>query len=304
MKYLALVTALFLTAACATAPAQAQQTPTCAPAGYTRAQLDALKASEWAVADDAARNTLARAMTSCLGSPDPTLRDGIAFEALQYWMRHRQLSDATMLALGDDLEARLTGPEGQGFERPFSALVLAEIARADRVQPYMTPARRAQLLDHSINYLTNIHDYRGFDAHEGYRHGVAHAADLMLQLTLNPAFGKPELTRIRDAIATQIAPPEHSYIYGESERLATPILYMSQRAEFSEEEWTAWLTSVSGPGPLGATWDNWFLSQAGLARRHDIYMFTSIIYLNADLSASGQFAKLKPGAAAAIAAIP
>lgn len=302
MKQLFLAAVLVL-AACATAPADAQ-TRGCPPAGYDRARLDALKASEWAIADDDARNAFALALTACLASPDPAMRDGIAFEALQYMMRHRQLSDATMLALGDDLEARLVAPEGEGFGRPFAALVLAEVARADRVQPYMTPARRAQLLSASIAYVSNIRDYRGFDEREGYRHGVAHAADLMLQLTLNPAFGKPELTRIRDAIATQIAPATHFYTYGESERLATPILYMSQRAEFNEAEWTEWLTQVGGPGPLGATWGDWYLSQAGLARRHNVYMFMSVIYLNADMSLNGGFAALQPGAASAIAAMP
>src|SRR5690606_4677540 len=99
MKHIALAAAL-LFAACTSAQAQ---TPRCPPAGYTRADLDALKAAEWALPDDAARNSLARALTACVGAPDPTLRDGIAFEGLQHWMRARALSDETMLALADTL---------------------------------------------------------------------------------------------------------------------------------------------------------------------------------------------------------
>ena len=149
MKHITFAAALLL-AACATAP---EARADCPPAGYSRAQLEALKASDWTVADDAARNRLARAMTECLASPDPALRDALAFEALQHWMRAHQLSDAAMLAIDDDLQARLTAPEGPGFERPFAALVLAEVARADRMQAYLTPARRASLLDASIAYL-------------------------------------------------------------------------------------------------------------------------------------------------------
>lgn len=302
MKHAPLLAA-FLFTACATAPDSAQSAASCAPAGYSRAQLDALKASGWAIADDGARNIFARALTACLGDPDPGLRDGIAFEALQHFMRNRQLSNQTQLALLADLEARLAAPEGPGFERPFAALVLSEVARTDRVAPYFTPAQRAHLLEVSVSYLEGVRDYRGFDSREGWRHGVAHGSDLMLQLVLNPAFGKPELIRIRSAIAAQLAPTEHFYIYGESLRLAQPILYMARRDLFSEAEWSAWFAEISGPGPLGS-WDNAFNSQAGLARRHNLLGFLSAIYALADTSGDPAFAALMPGARSALAALP
>ncbi len=149
MKYALLAAALGL-AACASTPAPAQAQSRCLPAaGYSRADLDALKAAEWQLADVTRRAALARALTACLGDPDPSLRDGIAFEAYAHWLRGRQLSNTTMLWLADDLQARLTAPEGDGFERPFAALVLSEVARADRIEAYMTPAQRAHLLDAS-----------------------------------------------------------------------------------------------------------------------------------------------------------
>src|SRR5262245_6310583 len=89
----------------------------CPPAGYSRAELQALKRADWAMADDVARNALARALVPCVASPDPALRDVILFEGLQHWLRARQLSNETMLALADDLEPRLRAREGQGFER-------------------------------------------------------------------------------------------------------------------------------------------------------------------------------------------
>jgi Protein of unknown function (DUF2785) len=298
MKHLLFAMALTACAS-ATAPPQAH----CTPAGLSRTQLEALKASDWTVSNDAERNALARALTDCLGDPDPALRDGLAFEGLQHFLRQRQLSNETMRALLIDLEARLTAPEGAGFERPFAALALAEVARTDRVETYLTSAERAHLLDVSIEFLVHVRDYRGFDEQEGWRHGVAHGSDLMLQLVLNPAFGKPELTRIRDAIAAQLAPPDHFYIYGESLRLAQPILYMARRDVFSEDEWTAWFSAISGPGPLG-TWDNAFNSQAALARRHNLVVFVTAIYALADASGSVSFARLLPGARAALAALP
>lgn len=306
-KTLGLYASLSLLAACATAPAEAQsqtQAPTCRPAGYERAQLDALKASEWAIADDAARNTFARALTACLGDPDPAIRDGIAFEALQYYMRNTQLTQETLAALNTDLQTQLTGPDPQGFRRPFAALVLADVARTDRVAPWMSAEQRTQLIDASVAYLRGIDDYRGFTPGEGYRHAPAHTADLMLQLVLNPAVGKADLIRIRDAITSQIAPASHYYIHGESERLARPILFMATRNVFDESEWTAWLTQVSGPGPLGASWDGWFLSEQGLARRHNLMMFLGVMQTNVSLSENSAFAPMRPGVSAALQALP
>ncbi len=298
MKPFALFAALFLSA-CATAPIDSEAA-VCAPAGYTRADLDALKESQWAIADEARRNAFALGLAACLGDPDPAVRDGIAFEALQHLMRNRQLSTDTMLALLSDLSARLTAPEGAGFERPFAALVLAEVARADRIEAYMTPTQRTALLEAAINYLSNMSDYRGFDQAEGWRHGVAHGADLMLQLTLNPAMERPELTRIRNAIATQIAPGSHAYVFGESERMATPILYMAQRNVFSADEWMAWFTQIAG---TEEEWRAARFTAEGLTRRHNMVAFLNAVYVNADVNGA-PFDVLVPGAVAAMRIVP
>ncbi|HVV33016.1 MAG TPA: hypothetical protein VHC73_07295, partial [Vitreimonas sp.] len=92
--------------------------PGCPPAGYDRARLDALGAAHWEIADDAARNALARAMVACLADPDTAYRDGLAFEAFQTWMRGGKLSNETVLAIGDELQGWLTAPEGEGYARP------------------------------------------------------------------------------------------------------------------------------------------------------------------------------------------
>lgn len=298
MKHASLAAALLALAACATAPAQAQA---CAPAGHDRARLDALKAADWALPEDAQRNALALGLAACLGDADPAVRDGIAYEALAHWMRGRALTTETLAALNTDLQAKLTSPDAQGFQRPFAALVLAEVARTDRVAAWMSTAQRAQLVTASAAYLEGIRDYRGFSAGEGYRHGVAHAGDLMLQLVLNPQVNRAQLERIRAAIASQLTPAGHYYIAGEPERLARPILYMAQRGVFTEAEWTAWFTQLAGDE---ASWANWHQADAGLARRHNLTQFVSTIYLNARISGEPAFAPLLPGAEAAIRALP
>lgn len=304
MKHSALALSLLALAASATPQAEAQQSATCRPAGYDRAQLEALKASEWTITDDATRNRFARELTSCLGDPDEAIRDGIAFEALQHYMRNNQLTTETLNGLNIRLQVMVGRRDPQGFQQPFAALALAEVARTDRINPWMDDGQRMVLIDTAVGYMTSITDYRGFTPGEGYRHAPAHTADLMLQLVLNQAVTKPDLIRIRDAIASQLAPSGHFYIYGESERLAAPILYMAQRNVFSEAEWTAWFTSIVGPGPLGASWDNWYKSELGLARRHNLMAFLTVMQTNLSLTQNPVFAVQRPGVEAAIRAMP
>lgn len=51
-----------------------------------------------------------------------------------------------------------------------------------------------------------MRDLRGFDAVQGWRHGVAHGADLLLQLALNPALRRVQAEALLAAIASQVLP--------------------------------------------------------------------------------------------------
>lgn len=248
----------------------------CPPAGFALQQLADAK---WVV-PDAQRPALLRALPACLADPDPTLRDRLAFEGLQTLLRGNAVAPEVLFALQDDLEARLAGPEGEGFARPFAALALAEVARVDRRSQALTPERRARLLDAALTYLTTVRDYRGFDASAGWRHGVAHGADLLMQLSLNPAFGRPELQRLRDAVGSQVAPSSHAYVFGEADRLALPLLLIAQRQVFDDEAWRAWLGALVGPK---ASWDGTFESLPKLTRRHNLTAFLSSLALSARL---------------------
>ena len=155
-------------------------------------------------------------------------------------MRGKQLSAATVSTMLDRLLAQLAPdqPDPAGVQRPFAALVLAEVARFDRVEQFMTDRQLQQLVDGSTRYLQSIRDYRGFDEREGWRHGVAHASDLMLQLAVNPRTSKAQLDQMLAAIATQVAPAgEHYYIYGEGDRLAQAVFYIAKRKLHTADEW-------------------------------------------------------------------
>ena len=91
--------------------AGARASDTCPPAGYSRASLESLKSTKWSVPDEARRVVLAEGLLGCLGHPDPTLRDGIAFEGLSHFMRSGALPDATLYRLAARLTAMLSEPD-------------------------------------------------------------------------------------------------------------------------------------------------------------------------------------------------
>jgi hypothetical protein len=258
----------------------------CPPAG-----LAELKAAKWLVADDNARSKLALNLVDCLSSPDPELRDGIAFEALQFWMRSEKLDTPTVQALRGALLAGLTAPDANGFGRPFAALVLAEVVRVDRRKPYLSQEERNALVRAAAGYLQGVRDYRGFDQKEGWRHGVAHGADLMMQLAVNPALDKAAHEAMLAAIGAQVlAADGHFYIYGEGSRLAAPVFYLARRDTLSASDWEAFITKLADSARVKPP-----VRQEALARLHNLKSFLLPLYVALNESTDqAQRARLLP----------
>lgn len=257
-----------------TASAPPPPAPACPPAGMTRADLSRLKQSKFVVALDQERNLLATSLLSCLDDPDPTIRDGVVFEALSTWLRSKALTPTTILALEDSLRGTLMGAkDAAGFRLPFAALVLSEVARADRIDPVFPDPVRADLVEVAASSLARVDDYRGFDPVEGWRHGVAHGSDLVLQLGVNPRVGAEGLRRLMDGIASQIAPSGPVfYTFGEPERLARAVVFTHKRGVLEAAFWEAWFAKIADPKPL-RDWRAAFESVEGLARRHNTITF-------------------------------
>ncbi len=278
---------------------------TCEPEGYTQETLKQLRENTFSIDNDAARQTLAIALLDCLSDSNPGIRDGIAFEGLATWMRTKKLNAETIRTIKQTLLEKVKdGKNTNGFEKPFAALVLAEIARIDRVTPFMSTYDRTAFVVASADYMAAIKDYRGFNNREGWRHNVAHGADWLMQLSLNPQITKADAVIIRGAVASQIrADNKHAFIHGEPARLAMPILFLASRGIFTEAEWTAWLEQISAPSPL-SNWNAAFNTESGLAQRHNLKQFLNAVYLNATLSDSDATRQLLTGTKAALKKLP
>lgn len=258
MRRTLIACAILLAKAAGLAQAAAPALPVC--------QLQQAPAPE----DTAAWQSRALAMLPCLAHPDPLLRDDGAFETLAAWMRDKRLTPATLQAMRSQLVAVLHAPpDAAGVHQPFAILLLAELARVDRQQPYLTPEQRAELVAVGSTWLEQVRDYRGLIDGQGWRHGVAHAADLALQLGLNPALTTEQRQRLLAAVSSQVlADHRHSYRFGEGQRLARAALNLHLRLGTSAADWQAWLDRLAAP--IGAA-DPW--NELRLTRMHNLREF-------------------------------
>lgn len=101
------------------------------------------------------------ALADCLSDPNPAVRDAIAFEGLSALLRSGNVEVATLRGLRDRLlvTVRQGGP---ALQTSFSVLTLAEVARTDRVKPWMSDAEREAMVQAAAGFLSSVTDYRAF----------------------------------------------------------------------------------------------------------------------------------------------
>lgn len=255
----------------------------CSPLGMDKTQIRELQQAKFSTLNSKQTQKLALALAACLGDLDPIWRDDIAFASLSSWMRADALELKTRRKLLTDLQVILTNTpsEQYRFQQAFAALVLAEVARTHRIKAWLTPDELDTLVTVGTRFLRQIRDYRGYSDQQGWQHALAHSADLMLQLSLLTDLQTVHLQEVADAIASQVpAHDGHSYVYGEAERLAAPIYYLSQRKFLSSEQWRTWFAKLVIP-PEGINKDNVFRSEKTLAWRHNVQFFLLCALANA-----------------------
>lgn len=274
----------------------------CTSTEWPRESLLKLKADGFLASDDADRQRMIEQLAACLASPDPELRDGIAYEGLSAMLRKNALDAQQLRNLRSAMYAQLLAEDAEGVSRPFAALMLSELARTDRIEPWMDDAERAEMLAKAIDYMKSVRDYRGYDPVVGWRHAVAHAADWLMQLALNPKFDTAQLRQLTDAVATQvIASDGHAYVFGESGRLARPVIFAAKRGIRTEAEWQAWLGGiVAGLGDPALAYKNlnW------LYARHNVSGFLDTLYLETDLSGDESLKPLNMAVVNALKTMP
>ena len=200
-----------------------------------------MDAAYWrAVADDGFRlphdrplDQLTTELVQMLGSPDPQVRDGLAYPTLGTWVE-RGVYDDLLPGLGDGMASGLMVGIGDVasdgvFRRSFSALVLAECLQRDQTVDRLVGEQVLEWGDRLIGWLLRERDVRGYVPGKGWAHAVAHGADAIGVLAGSRHLGAPELTALLDVIADRVLLPTPPLTHGEPDRLAGAALAVLDR---------------------------------------------------------------------------
>ena len=248
-----LVTVLVSFALAAHPMVHAQAAASALTPAHNRQYFRDIAAHHFSVPAGASTFALAQELTPWLASPDPELRDTLAYTILDVWIRHAPLPDAQLLALLSPLQHNLTAAIGESgtdsvFKRSFSALTLASFAERDLQHPFLSPAQYRDLLASALAYLRDERDTRGFDPTKGWIHSTAHTADLLAALARNPHFTAPDQQALFTAVEQRLHSAGHVYTFGEQDRLAVALLCVITRDDFQLASFQKWLDSVQQDG--------------------------------------------------------
>ena len=192
---------------------------------------------------------LAEELSAMLASPDPELRDDLAYSILARWIYRGNLNADDLRKLADEWVANLKDGIGEAgtnsvLKRSFSALCLSSIAERDLKAPFLGESRYHQMVAGALDYLQAERDLRGYDAKLGWIHATAHTSDLLQALASNPMLKADEEARILDGIEARLAFAPEVYSQGEQDRVAQAVVAVIRRPDFKPELFEPWLARL------------------------------------------------------------
>lgn len=228
-----------------------------------RADWVALAKSGFSVPAGTAPLALLTEMNALLASPDPVLRDDVAYAAAERWiLRDRFVGPDDLRALLAMWSANLDdglGASGEDrvFKRSFSALCLSLIAARDVATPFLSADDVQRFVDRALDYFAREQDLRGFDASRGWMHTVAHTADLLKFLARSATWAPANLARLLDAMRAKIESSDAVFVWGENDRMALALHSAVRRPDADTAVVDAWIarwmddhTALWANGPL------------------------------------------------------
>lgn len=198
-------------------------------------------------------SSLTNELIDLLGSPDPELRDEIAYSTLASWIYQQKLIDvATLRHMADRLLENLTSHVGERdtdtvLRRSFSALTLSVIVGRDNNDPFLDAPEWHRIERAAVAYADAERDLRGYDPEKGWLHSAAHMADLLKFLGRSRHLDADGQHRLLDAVGRKLTTASVVFTFGEDERLARALVSLTARKDFNASNFDTWLTQAKPP---------------------------------------------------------
>jgi hypothetical protein len=201
---------------------------------------------------------LSRSLNAMLGSPDPEMRDEIAYQTFAQWIyQNHALSPADLRPLIAEWLGNLSKDIGSVgtdavLRRSFSALVLSVVVARDNAAPFLEEEEFRGILRGAIAYEDAEKDLRGYDSDKGWLHSAAHAADLLKFLGRSRYVTPADQAAILGAISRKMRSADTVFTFGEDERMARTVLSIVARADFDGGGFHEWLANCKPVPPTAA----------------------------------------------------
>ena len=255
-------------------------------AAHDKAYWQALRADHFKLRPDEPVLPLVLEAAALLGSTDPELRDGVAYEAVVAWVYEEPRLDAAGLeqlrtTLMANARRGLGEPESDGlFLRSFSTLALSVLAATDLKRPFLSQPQFDELLDLAVAELAGERDLRGYVAGKGWGHATAHAADLLKFLARSHWLRAEQQPRIVEGVAERLRSAGQVFVWGEDARLAAALTSLARRRDADPAPFVAWFKRLGEEHE--AVWSGPFDPSRYVAVRAQLNALSS---LGADLTA-------------------
>jgi uncharacterized protein DUF2785 len=216
---------------------------------HDRAFWQAIAKNKYAVPEHESADALSKELSGLLASPDPELRDELAYSIFAHWIYSHTISTLQLNALTDEWSANLKDGLGETgtnsvLKRSFSALCLSLMANREAKLPFMGAERYHQLVADAVSYLKAERDLRGYDAKLHWIHPTAHTADLLAGLANSSLLTKDEGGSILSAVAGRLSTAPDVYTQGEQDRLAAAVVAVIHRTDFDQAAFQSWLDGI------------------------------------------------------------
>jgi len=269
--------------------------------GFWQAIIDA----DYTVPSPHTAATLTPALLPHLSSPDPALREHLAYAIITRWIYDGTYTPSDLRSLVTQLAAHLLVDAGSSdpnsvFQRSYAALVLTDLVGYDSHAPFLESTTVQLLFEQALAHFTAEDDTRGWVPEHGFLAASVHAADLLWVLANNRSLTAADLERLLAAIGSKVTAPARAIPTNDlAEHQIRAVLAALHRDLLSLPFLVAWVASLAHPARL-PSWDAVYHDETEVTARHNTKVFLTTLYLQLAFPGLGNLRFIEPSAASAV----
>ncbi len=249
--------------------------------------------------------TLTPALLPHLSSPDPALREHLAYAIIVRWIYDGKYAPSDLCSLVTQLGGQLLGDAGSSdpttvYRRSYAALVLTDLIGYDSHAPFLESTTAQLLFEQALTHFTAEDDTRGWVPEHGFLAASVHAADLLWVLANNRFLTAADLERLLVVMGSKVTAPAHAIPTNDlTEHRIRAVMAVLHRDLLSLPFLVAWVASLAHPARL-PSWDAVYHDETKVNARHNTKVFLTTLYLQLTFPGLGNLRFIEPSAASAV----